>query len=284
MLRTGEIYTYDRLIEDITYLGYNGADTGSIGKSVLGLGIPYVHFGGYRDKQLIITGGIHARENLTCLLVMRQAFGLWCGRELPPCGIYFVPMLNPDGALLIEKGAAAAGDRAAELLKINGGADFSLWKANINGVDLNNNFDAYFGKGEGQVDAPSSHGYPGKKPFDQPETAALRDFTLAIKPAATVSYHALGREVYWSFFQPAATRVRDRAIAKRIARHLDYTLVDSDMGSTGGYKDWCVQKLVIPALTIEIVSPCRSHPLPLSALDEDWEVNRRIPMILGGII
>lgn len=278
------MYTYARLNEDLAYLKYNGFDVGSIGKSVAGNAIPFVHIGEYSGPQSIITGGIHARENVTSLLVMRQAFKAALSPRSFEGGIYFLPMLNPDGALLIEKGADAFPSRAEFLKKINGSDDFSLFKANINGVDLNNNFDARFGLGKGQRDRPSPQGFPGEYPFSEPETNALKKFTIMVSPKITISYHALGREIYYYFFQDQKRLERDKRIAMQFGQILGYKVVDSDMDSTGGYKDWCVQSLKIPALTIEIIPDTKSHPLSSLDLDNtEWSLNKDIPYLVAEI-
>ena len=71
-------------------------------------------------------------------------------------GIYFIPMTNPDGVRLAQEGAGFIRNKELKknLLQINGGPDFSLWKANINGVDLNTNFDARWGQGKRNVFFP----------------------------------------------------------------------------------------------------------------------------------
>lgn len=275
------MYTYSRLAEDLEYLCYNGIDVGSIGLSITGKSIPYIHVGEYCGPQSIITGGIHARENVTSLLVVRQAFRAAFKRRGFEGGIYFVPMVNPDGAIMIEKGAGFSGGRAEFLTKINGGEDFSLWKSNAAGVDLNNNFDAGFGQGAGQKSSPASQGYPGPFAFSEPETKALRNFTLSVAPKITVSYHALGREIYWNFFQDGAQKERDLKIARTIEAATGYKRIDSDCGSTGGYKDWCVESLKIPSFTIEIIGAEKSHPLDCRDLDDDWAANKNIPYIIA---
>jgi hypothetical protein len=276
------MYTYSALLGDIRYLNKSGIEVGSIGLSALGNSIPYVHVGEYSGAQVIITGGIHARENVTCLLAMRQAYRLAFFPRALEGGVYFVPMVNPDGALLIEKGAEWCGERHAAFLRgINGGDDdFSLWKANANGVDLNNNFDALFGEGVYQRTSPAPQGYHGEYAFSEPETRALKNFTLRVAPRLTLSYHALGREIYWYFFQGGAALKRDKKIAERVEAATRYRRVDGAGGSTGGYKDWCVQSLKIPALTLEIISESKSHPLSLSDLEDDWDVNKDMPYLL----
>lgn len=271
------MYTYGELMDDIDYLGYNGAEIGCIGKSVWDNAIPYVHIGAKGKNQAIITGAIHARENITALLAIRQAYR-YLKKQLS-IGIYFVPMINVDGAILLEKGAP--NDENGDFLrKINGGDDFSLWKANAKAVDLNVNFDAGFGTGKQNVFAPSSENYVGKAPFDQPETQALRDFTNKVKPFFTLSYHALGREVYWQYHNRHAER--DRRLAQKIADHTGYRLVDGDGGSAGGYKDWCVLQ-GISAVTVEIISSVHTHPIQDAWLKEEWEQNKDIPRVIEGL-
>ena len=55
----------------------------------------------------------------------------------------------------------------------------------------------------------------------------------------------------------------------------------SDSGtSAGGYKDWCIQKLKIPALTIEIGKDELTHPVSEKNLTEDYARNLDLPLIM----
>ncbi len=265
------MYTYGNLQDDVAYLRYNGVKVGSIGSSVMGNELYYIKIGG-GNKSIIITGGIHARENITALLVIRQVFAV-IGKELP-FAVYFIPLVNPDGAILIEKGADGAKEYGNFVRAVNGSDDFSLWKANIRAVDLNVNFDAKFGLGKSNLRTPASQNYIGKFPFSEPETAALRDFTLKVRPIFTVSYHALGREVYWDFGQ---SDMRDRMFAHKVADYIGYKAVDGDLESTGGYKDWCVLS-GIPALTIEVGDGSLTHPVSEFDGEEDILRNLDLPI------
>jgi len=58
------------------------------------------------------------------------------------------------------------------------------------GVDLNRNYAAAWGTPGGSSTSPCSETYHGTAPFSEPETAAMRDFTLAHPQiVATQSYH-----------------------------------------------------------------------------------------------
>ncbi len=264
------MYTYGNLTDDISYFRFNGAQVGDIGSSVLGNKIYYIK-SGEGERKIIVTGGIHARENITALLVIRQAFALFGTKT--PYTVYFVPMVNPDGAILIEKGAEGAREYADLVRSVNKSDDFSQWKANVRAVDLNVNFDARFATGKNNLRYPAPMGYVGEYPFSEPETAALKYFTLAIRPIFTISYHALGREVYWDFFRGDA---REREFAHRVADTLGYKAVDGDMMSAGGYKDWCVQN-GITALTIEVGSDEFRHPISQKDAEDDIMRNLFLP-------
>jgi len=357
-------------IGDIDKLRRQNVLVGTVGTSETGLEIPYIFVGNHSGPQAIITGAIHTRENLTAKLLVMQAYYTAFKAKSINGGVYFVPFVNPDGAILLElkdsnidlvvsKYSHLLSDKIGENLNkilnltcpkklhnfdnffelglsdlfslkhfpfnqndpkahsipkktyeknqlksdwqkakaiflkqkiegaiaVNGGSlDFSLYKANINGVDLNNNFDAKFGQGAGQVFAAATQGFCGRFPFCQKESAALKNFSLAVRPDITVSYHAKGQEVYYQFFQDQIDFARDKKIAKSIANHLGYRLVDGDLGSSGGYKDWCIDFLKVPALTIEIVDDLYPHPLSVDLLEKEWDKNKDIPsMILEGL-
>jgi g-D-glutamyl-meso-diaminopimelate peptidase len=212
---------------------------------------------------------IHGREWLTALLALKQyAIGVKKG------SCWFVPLANPDGALLSEIGLFSAPEAYREtLIATNGGSsDFSLWKANGIGVDLNVNFDAHWGEGVHNLRWAGSENYIGKTPFSEPETQALRDFTLQIHPDYTLSYHTKGEEVYWWFYQGEKEAMRDERLAQILAKATGYT-VKKTVGSVGGYKDWCIQTLGIPSFTVEVGEDKWRHPLREEKLEDIYKRN-----------
>lgn len=199
---------------------------------------------------------VHGREYITTKLAFLHA-----KRGVKKGSVWIVPLVNPDGALLSSVGISSA-KRAARkrLCSINGNADFSLWKANGRGVDLNVNFDAAWGGGEKNVFAPASENFVGEHPFSEPETQALKRFTEEISPDYTVSYHTKGEEIYWYFRQSQAACERDKNLAKALSEATGYPLAYTPQ-SAGGYKDWCIEKLKIPAFTVEVGRDTLSHPI-----------------------
>ncbi len=272
------MYDYNDLRRDCCALCRSGAECGSIGRTRFGAHIVCFHVGPKDAPQMIVQGGMHAREWVTSIVVVRQAKAML--REKLPVGIYFLPMTNPDGATLAQHGAECF-PNADELVRINGGSrDFSMWKANALGADINCNFDARWGRGKGNLRSPAPASYIGSSPESEAETSALARLTRKVRPVMTVSYHALGREIYYEFGQKGAALARDAAIARAAGKFLGYRVVSGDLGSAGGYKDWCVEKFGITALTVEIISDRHAHPLSEKDLAGE-EKNVWLPLLLA---
>lgn len=273
------MFGYDDLLKEVELFCRNGVETGNIGESELGRRIPYVFVGQKNGNYLIVQAAIHAREHLTALLAVNLAKHLVRNPQLNLLGgIYFVPMVNPDGVCLCRQGVGSVADktRKSNLLTINGGSDFSLWKANADGVDLNVNFDARWGEGVKNGFFKSSENYVGKYPLCARETRALVAFTKRIKPCVTLSYHLKGEEIYWEFGQKSHRKFRDKRYAEAIAKYTGYK-IKSSSGSVGGYKDWCVESLKIPAFTIEVGNDNFSHPFPYEQFKTIYSQNEDLP-------
>ncbi len=249
------------------YRGYRG-EKRIIGKSAEGRDLFALLVGTHTRPVGIATYAMHAREWVTAYLAMQHV-----RRGLVTGAVWVVPLVNPDGALLVQEGAEAVrGEERERLCAMNGGTDFSLWKANARGVDLNVNWDARWGTGAQNVRFPAPANYIGSVPCSEPETRALRDFTLQVRPDFTLSYHTKGEVIYWHFHQPPLRKRRDRRLAEVLSRVTGYPPAEAK-GSAGGYKDWCVEKLKIPAFTVEAGRDDLSHPLGFSALPDILEKN-----------
>lgn len=249
-------------------------DVFSIGESVCGLPILCAHRGDYDGAQIIITAAIHARECYTALVALEQLLR-FDGRG---GGAYFVPLVNPDGALFFEKGETFGKRFLADNV-----ARRREWKANADGVDLNCNFPARHGTGKYNKRIADASDYIGEYPLCAPESAALARFTERVVPTATVSYHCMGGELYWEFFQRGRRRKRDLRLASAVADRIGVKRVDGDLCSAGGYKDYCVSALGIPAVTVELIAS-GSHPFSPADFAADIERNATLPRFMLDIL
>ena len=282
------MFGYLDLLAELDGLSKLGVEVASIGKSTLGQDIPYLFVGQKNGNYMIVQASMHAREHITALLCLCQAKHLLTSNAKMLGGIYFLPMVNPDGVRLCQEGVGFVQNEVikSNLLAINGGStDFSLWKANANGVDINVNFDANWGSGEQNVFYKSSQNYVGSKPCSEVETQALVDFTKQVNPLVTLSYHCKGEVVYWYFGQTRHRKWRDQRYAKAIASYTGYSLVDDTDGSAGGYKDWCIKTLRVPSYTIEVGCDSFAHPFPYGQFETILQQNLDLPRkLLNSVI
>lgn len=242
------------------YCSYKG-EKAIIGKSYKNREIYAFHVRKSESPKIIVSYAIHGREYITSYLAMKQlsAFSFYGRRG----DVWFLPIVNPDGVYL------------------------SLYhnpqnKANSRCVDLNVNFDADWGKGKKNVFFPSFENYVGSRPFSEKETRFIKDFTLKFKPDLTVSYHSKGEEIYFEYRQERERYLRDKKIADTVKKVTGYT-VKSTPDSCGGYKDWCISELKIPALTIEVGSDDLSHPITEENLPEIYQKNKGVIFALTEI-
>lgn len=240
-----------------------------IGKSVLNRNLYAVKIGdGYPVG--IAQYALHGREYITSMLALIHAqIGVYKGT------LWVLPLTNPDGALLSQCGIQSVNNKHIKkhLLALNNGDNFSLWKANAHGVDLNVNFDAEWGKGIKNIRVAGAENYIGKKPFSEPESRALMRFTRFIKPEYTVSYHTKGEEIYRLFGASSHTCPLEMRLANSLSQTTGYPLKIAQ-GSVGGYKDWCIQALRIPSFTVEVGKEEYKHPLDEKALADITQKNK----------
>lgn len=233
----------------------------SLGRSLFGRDIPCL-FLGQGEPRLLFVAGHHAREYVGTEALLLQC-AAWAAEQVPGT-LAVVPCANPDGAELCRRGLASAPLEArGRLLAVNGGSDFSLYKANGRGVDLNVNFPAGFGTGRGNVRTAAPHGYIGKYPLSEPENLALLRLVQHFRPQALVTLHTKGNVIYWRFGQRGRVLRRDLETARGLAEAGGFRLAEAPH-SAGGLKDFAVQYLGIPAFTVELGAEALTHPVAVS--------------------
>lgn len=266
-------------------------ESGIAGKSVLGKDIPFARFG-RGPVRVLYNAAHHANEWITAPLLMLffedlcrakargESLGGFFAQELfERVSLYIVPMVNPDGVNLVtgQIRPESAAYRAA--WEMRGTLPFpSAWKANIRGVDLNNNYPAYFERGKEEKEAqgrniPGPRDYTGPSPFSEPESAAMAALTCALDPVLTVALHTQGREIYWRFLDH--TPPESLRIGERMAEASGYILADPPGASYGGYKDWFILRFNRPGYTVE--AGYGENPLPIEDFDSIYQ---EVPPIL----
>lgn len=251
-----------------------------IGSSVMNKPIPEIRVG-RGPKQVHVNGSFHANEWITTpvlmqflnqyLLALTNGTGIRGLSMRPFYGavtLSLVPMVNPDGVELVIRGLPEEEPYRSSVLGYNGGStDFSGWKANIRGVDLNDQFPALWerevARGPKQ---PGPRDYPGPAPLTEPEAAAMAELTRQSDFARVLAFHTQGKVIYWGFqnMEPPESET----IVNEFARVSGYEPVRT-IESYAGFKDWFIQDWRRPGFTVELGRGV--NPLPLAQLGEIYE-------------
>lgn len=305
-------YGYEDLKEDLAALAlrYPFIEVGSIGTSVMGKAIPYVRIG-RGARKIHANASVHANEWLTtpCLLrfIEQYAHGISAATEeeerelqgervekaetsswvyggspldlLKHTSLWVVPMVNPDGVELVQQGVLPTHPMYQNLRKWNEGrADYRGWKANIRGVDLNDQFPAYWEeevRRRGKT-GPSRRDYAGSAPLSEPESRALVDLTEREQFDMVLSIHSQGQEIYWNYRDLEPKESRDLAL--RLAAATGYRAVKLG-GSDAGYKDWFIQRFGKPGFTVEV--GLGVNPLPMRDYDD---IAAEVGMLMAAVL
>lgn len=277
---TRQIYSYADMLEDLQVLSeiypdvisYEFGDTTSQGRR-----IPILRFGGAdATRQIMVTGSIHAREYMSSQLVMAMVEHYASGydslqfegvpvKDIFDCiALFIVPMANPDGVEIAQRGVeGAVTDEAkrwvAEQMQEE---DYDQIKANANGVDINRNFGNGFGKGRWARRQPSFYFYSGPHAFSEVETRLLMRVSKQHEYLCFLNYHSKGNNVFYGC-KNAKKSVNAEAlrISNIIKKHTDYPLFGPNTAAPcGSWADEVEVDYDRPSATIEIGT---QNPVPI---------------------
>ena len=258
------IYSYSQLLADLEALCQRHPDivtVETIGASTQGRDIPVLRIGDPNaEYHILVQGAIHGREYATAWLVTAMA-DYWLDHEFytyrDVC-LHIIPMANPDGVTISQAGVLDSLQQNIYLSDIENDHTIlypeiyaARWKANAQGVDINRNFPAGWSKADDR-DGPSSQNYRGSEPFSTPEAVALRDYTLRHSFDVTLSYHASGSVIYWFYGKKAEVNQQSLSLALAVEGVTGYPPEKNTLAIGAGYKDWAMDALEIPSLTVEI--------------------------------
>ena len=292
-------YSYYEMIDDLAELGRTYPahfSYRSIGKSVVGRDI-YVAVLGNENapRQILVSAGIHGREYLTPLLVMKQLEFYLAYYDMGECNgvaystlfenycFYVVPMTNPDGIMLSQQGISSVSSHAlySEIYNIYS-ADLrrgltkaktvneylESWKANVRGVDINRNFDALWDEYKKGMSEPSHRNYKGSAAASEPETRAMVKLTESLSNIqAVLCIHSQGEVLYWDCGQGEELAQKTRDFTAMIADRAGYYIVD-EQNNDASFSDWCALEKGLIAVTVETGNG--TCPLPISDFAEIW--------------
>jgi g-D-glutamyl-meso-diaminopimelate peptidase len=178
-------YGYEEMVNDISLLEerYPELETQEIGHSVTGRKIIALRLG-KGSKEIFYSASMHANEWINTILMMMYTevyfealnnFGCLGSYNVSDLfesiSLWIVPMVNPDGVELVQRGIDLSSPYYYDVMKINQWSkNFSQWKANIRGVDLNDQFPAGWEieRARRDVPGPSPLNYPGEYPLSEP--------------------------------------------------------------------------------------------------------------------
>ncbi|OYN65275.1 M14 family zinc carboxypeptidase [Bacillus safensis] len=193
---------------------------------------------------------------------------------LQTTALSIVPMVNPDGVDLVRNGPESLGIHREEFILLNGGySDYREWKANIRGVDLNNQFPAYWEIEyyRHQSKAPSYRDYPGREPLTEPEAKAMANLALRKRFDRLIALHTQGEEIYWGFLghEPAISK----ETVKRFEQVSGYKPIQY-LDSYAGYRDWFIYQFHSEGYTVEL--GLGKNPLSMDQFDSIYEKTKRL--------
>lgn len=252
----------------------------NIGKTEWGQNILcYVLGDAESEKSILLHGTIHAREYISSFVLYKMMDYL--SHFYIPCKLYFIPLVNKDGAMLCIKKNLLFSQKNHEKIEKNynfvknidkndvklakrllSRYDMNLLKSNAKGVDLNVNFDCDWGEGKHNFFSyPSYQNFIGTRPCCSKENKCLIRATKNLRPSLTLSFHSRGEVFYYGYKGESKPLKQIEKVYKTIIKKSTKYKAIFTKGSTGGYKDWCITKLSIPSFTIELAPDSIPHPI-----------------------
>ena len=271
-------YTRKTLKEQIlnSYFFINVYD---IGKSVLNRPIECFKISNKPDT-VFMCGGVHGMEWITSSLlylfiinigdaIINQKY--YFNKKILEClskkSIAIVPCVNPDGVEISIHGSNSA-KHFKEFVESISQGNTNDWQSNAYGVDINHNFNAGWEQVKKMelslgIEKPEKTRYGGTAPENQPETIALTKFCRKTKLHTAIAFHSQGEEIYWNYGNNTPPESID--MAKNMSILSGYNIgFPEEIATGGGFKDWVIEELKIPAFTIEIGKG--KNPLDISQL------------------
>lgn len=288
-------FNYDKLIKTAKNLAKQYSSIikyVTIGKSHDNRDIALLKLG-VGQKYLVCCGGVHARETINPIVLLRIAeyyadlysnyrqmkrnlkeklsrpnlhlqaeyeqmlYGTCIYELLQTFTILIVPLLNPDGYMISLKGFDTIRDKQLRQHCISQQIDSAEWKCNARAVDINRNFPCLLWKQKFEGDYPASEN----------ETKALIQLFHDHMTKGFLDFHSRGKSIYYYRSKmPESYNKKQFEIASRFKKITNYKLElpeeEIDSGDSGGNTvHYYSEQFRKPALTIETVEEEAQFPL-----------------------
>ncbi|MEE0266167.1 MAG: M14 family metallocarboxypeptidase [Acutalibacteraceae bacterium] len=273
---------------------YFFVDIQPIGKSILGRPIECYTIGN-SSKKILLCGAFHGMEWITSFVLYKfiinicdsiinhkslQNENLW--EYFSQHSLAIIPCVNPDGVEISINGSTSARHLKNYIDYLSAG-DTLHWQSNAMGVDINHNFNADWQNLKAKetamgITSPCATRYGGVYPHSEPETKSLVSYCRHNSIASAVALHTQGEEIYWHFGDN--TPAISKKIAEKMAELSGYTLsTPENIATGGGFKDWLIDKLHIPAFTAELGKG--KNPLSLTQLQPIYDKTEKMLLYLA---
>lgn len=153
-------------------------------------------------------------------------------------------------------GSIPKGRRVVIIPRVNPDAFSSVSRRNANNVDLNRNFPTNDWKSD--VTMPGGQlieGGGGSEPLSEPESKAIANYTLSLRPKLVLTYHAVANNVIANesgISWDAAAKYAQLSGYAHVPKSATGEVFEYD--TNGAYEDWLYEKQGIAALLIEMSS------------------------------
>ena len=256
----------------------------------------------------LIEAGTHARETVNPAIVLKiiedyaidyyndghiKEFNV--KDELSIAVIQFIHLLNPDGHDLAKIGLASVETEVGKQI-INSIKDknYSEWKANLRGVDINRNFpDRYLDKTTKQwiekwqkypaflySKIPSGSYYPGPYAGSETETQILMNYMTRYDFRNYLTYHSRGQVVYYDwYYAPETFNNRAYVLGEIVNNITGYGIQSTTTGNGSGYdNEYFSANLLKPGITVETVSYSVKTPIPQEYYRKTYDLAYLLPL------
>ena len=244
---------------------------------------------GFGQKNLICTAGVHGRESVNPVLMLRmiedyalafrfrQKIGEYdVAKLLRKYSICFIPVVNPDGYEIATTGFDIIENPIYRRMARERNISHENWKYNARGVDINRNFPCR------SYVQQQLYEYPGSESETQMLMRVFRDY----ETAAYLDFHSRGRIIYYyRNAMPHTYNQRCRQYARALQHVSGYALgrKEEELLSTvsGGNSVHFYSELTgNPAITVETLPLDAPFPPELSSHTEAYSEIKAIPLSL----